>query len=229
MIRLAALAAAASIATPAIAGEMSFPVGSFDRVSLGGSPQVTVSTGKTVSVRASGEQKALDRLDIRVEGGVLRIGSKRGKWNWSWGDVGRVRIAVTVPMVRGVDLGGSGSVTVDRVRVPAFDAAVGGSGAIRIAALDTDRASFEVGGSGSIAAAGRCGDAQTSIGGSGSLKLAGLKCATLTASIGGSGDIDAFASRIAKVSVAGSGDARIAGGAKCSVAKAGSGSVTCPA
>ena len=226
MIRLT-LTAAALIAIPAHAAEMSFPVAGFDRVSLGGSPDVTVSTGKSVSVRATGEQKALDRLDIRVEGGVLKIGSKRGNWNWNWGSVGQVRIAVTVPTLRGVDLGGSGSISVDRIKAPAFDAGVGGSGSIRVAALDTQRATFAVGGSGSIEAAGRCGDNQASIGGSGSLRLTALKCATLTASIGGSGDIDAFASRTAAVSIAGSGDARVSGGAKCSVSKVGSGSVDC--
>lgn len=229
MIRLIALTAAALSATPLLAAEMSFPVGQFDRVALSGSPEVTVTTGKSVGVRATGEQKALDRLDIRVEDGVLRIGSKKGNWNRSWGSVGQIRIAVTVPMVRGVDAGGSGSVAVDRVKVPSFAATVGGSGSIRVASLDTERASFEVGGSGSIDAAGRCGDSQASIGGSGSLRLSGLKCATLTASVGGSGDIAAFASRAAKISSAGSGDVRVAGGAKCSVSKVGSGSVLCPA
>ncbi|TRW17417.1 head GIN domain-containing protein [Glacieibacterium frigidum] len=227
MIRFAALALLT--ATPALAAEMNVPVGSFDRLSLSGSPEVLVTTGKAVTVRASGEQKALDRLDIRVENGVLKIGTKKGNWDVTWGKYGKVRVAVTVPMLRGVDLGGSGTISVDRIKVPSFGAAVGGSGSIRVASLDAERASFEVGGSGSIDAAGRCGDTQASIGGSGSLRLGALKCATLTASIGGSGDIDAFASRAAKVSVAGSGDARIAGGAKCSVSKVGSGSVTCPA
>lgn len=227
MMRLATLALLTA-ATPAFADDMSFPVGSFDRLSLGGSPDVVVTTGKAVSVRATGEQKILDRLDIRVESGVLKIGYKKGNWSWNWGNTTPVRIAVTVPMLRGVDLGGSGSIVVDRVKVPSFGASVGGSGTIRVASLDAERASFQVGGSGSINAAGRCGDTDATVGGSGSLRLSALKCATLTASIGGSGDI-AFASRTAKVSVAGSGDARIAGGAKCSVSKVGSGSVVCPA
>lgn len=228
MIRLAALALLTA-ATPALAADLTVPVGNFDRLALAGSPEVTVTTGRTASVRASGEQKALDRLDIRVEGGMLKIGSKKGNWNWNWSSVKPVRITVTVPMLRGVDVGGSGSVAVDRVKVPAFEAAVGGSGSISVTSLDAERTSFEVGGSGSIAATGRCGDSQASIGGSGSLRLGGLKSATLTASIGGSGDIDAFASRTAKVTVAGSGDARVAGGAKCSATKVGSGSIVCPA
>lgn len=225
MIRLVTLALLT--ATPAFAAEMSFPVGSFDRVSLGGSPEVSVTTGKAVSVRATGEQRALDRLDIRVEGGELKIGSKRGNLGVSWGDWGKVRIAVTVPMVRGVEIGGSGSVSVDRVKVAAFSGDIGGSGSLRVANLDTGSAAFEVAGSGNIDAAGRCSNADLSIAGSGQLRLAGLKCATLKASIAGSGDIAAHASGIAAVSIAGSGSAHIAGGAKCTVSKRGSGSVDC--
>ena len=224
MFRLAAVTALA-LATPALAAEQSFPVGGFDHIALGGSPDVTVTTGRAVSVRASGEQKALDRLDIRVEGGVLKIGTKRGDWGWR--DWGKVSIAVTVPMVRGVELGGSGTVSVDRVRAPAFAAEVGGSGTIRVAALDTQSASFSLAGSGSVEAAGHCGAGNASVTGSGRLRLAGLRCDTLTASITGSGDIDATATRTADVSVMGSGDARVGGGARCSVSKHGSGSVAC--
>jgi len=229
MIRLAVATAAAILATPSLAAELIVPVGSFDRITLGGSPEVSVTTGRAVSVRATGEQRALDRLDIRVEGSVLKIGSKRGNYSWNWKSAGPIRIEVTVPMVRGVDVSGSGSISVDRVKVPSFGAAVGGSGSVRVASLDADRTSFSVGGSGSIDAAGRCSDNEASIGGSGSLRLGGLKCTTLTASIGGSGDVVAFATRTAKISIAGSGDVRVAGGAKCSVSKVGSGSATCPA
>ncbi|QXQ07026.1 DUF2807 domain-containing protein [Sphingosinicellaceae bacterium] len=230
MIRTAAIAAAllASAATGASAAEQSFPVGNFDRIALGGSPEVTVTTGAAASVRATGEQQALDRLDIRVEAGVLRIGNKRGSgWNWSGGNRSQVRIAVTVPMVRGVEIGGSGSVAVDRVKVPAFVASVGGSGSMRIGALDTRDASFSIAGSGNVTVDGRCDTAKIDVAGSGRLRLGGFKCHTLSASIAGSGNIDATATQTASVSVMGSGDARIGGGAVCSVSKHGSGSVIC--
>lgn len=216
----------AGAGTAASAAEQSFPVGGFDRIALGGSPNVTVTTGSGVSVRASGDQRAIDRLDIRVEGGVLRIGNKRGG-NWNWSNYGPVRIAVTVPMIRGVEIGGSGSVAVDRIKVPTFAGSIGGSGSMQIGALDTADASFSIAGSGNVEAAGRCDTAKIDVAGSGRLRLAGLKCQTLSASIAGSGDIDATALRTASVSVNGSGDARIAGGARCSVSKHGSGSVIC--
>jgi hypothetical protein len=229
MIRFAIASALIAFAAPAYADEQRFPVPSFDRIALGGSPEVTVTTGRSIGVVATGSRRALDRQDIRVERGTLKIGNKHGDWSMFRGPADKVRIVVGVPMVRGVDVGGSGTVTVDRVKVPAFGAAVGGSGSIRIVTLDTGTANFSVGGSGNIDAAGRCDSASADIGGSGSLRLAGLKCATLNVSIAGSGNVDANAARTASISIAGSGDARIAGGAHCSVSKAGSGRVTCPA
>lgn len=230
MIRIATATAIllATVATAASAAEQSFPVSNFDRIALGGSPNVTVTTGSAVSVRASGDQRALDRLDIRVEAGVLRIGNKNGSaWNWIGGNSGPVRIAVTVPMLRGIEIGGSGSVAVDRIRVPAFVASIGGSGSMRIAALDSRDTSFSIAGSGNVEAAGRCETAKIDIAGSGRTRLGGLRCQTLSASVAGSGDIDANATQSAAVSLTGSGDVRIAGGARCSVSKHGSGSVVC--
>jgi hypothetical protein len=46
-----------------------FQVGAFDKVSLAGSHNVVVTVGGAPSVRAEGDPKVLDRLDIRVDGG----------------------------------------------------------------------------------------------------------------------------------------------------------------
>jgi len=43
------------LAIPATAAELDFLVGGFDRISLSGSPDVAVDTGRTPSVRATGE------------------------------------------------------------------------------------------------------------------------------------------------------------------------------
>ena len=227
MIRLAAAVAVLLAATPALAAERTFPVGAFDKLALEGSPEVVVTTGQAVGVRATGDAEALDRLDVRVEGGTLRIGHKREGWNWSWGNHGRTRFQITVPMLRAADVAGSGDVTVDRVKTHDFAANIAGSGSLHVATLDADAASFKVSGSGTVTASGRCGTGAAKIAGSGDLKIAGLKCATLSASVAGSGSIDAFATQTATLATMGSGDIRVAGGARCTVSSAGSGKARC--
>ncbi len=224
MIRVVTLAVL--LAAPAVAAERTFPVGTFDRIAVGGSQEVTVTTGHAPTVRASGETEALDRLDIRVEGGVLKIGSKHDAM-WSWRNHGPVRVAVTVPMVRGVDLAGSGSVAVDKVKTPDFDGQLSGSGRLAVAAFDADRVQLGVSGSGTATLAGRCGSLKANLAGSGDLKLGGLRCDTISASTAGSGSIEAQATKTAALSTMGSGDINLTGGARCTVSTAGSGRVNC--
>jgi hypothetical protein len=223
---IAAIAAALLLGSAAHADERSFPVGSFDRLASSGSADVTVNTGKTPGVRVTASKETLDRMDIRVDGSTLRIGMKKGGWGVHW-DSGKIKVAVTVPMLRSVDLAGSGSLTVDRIKVPEFSASISGSGEASLPALDADKVKLSIAGSGEFDAAGRCGDAHVNISGSGDVRIGKLQCTNLHASIAGSGDLDAFATATASISVAGSGDVRVRGGAKCSTSKAGSGTVTC--
>lgn len=211
-------------AVPASAAERSFPVTAFDKLDVRGSADVAVTTGKAVSVRASGDSEALDRLDIRVEDGKLVIGTKRGTWGWN---SGKVSIAVTVPMVRAASVAGSGDVSIDRVDTADFAANVAGSGNLALPSLAVSKASFSVAGSGNVNATGRANQTRAAVNGSGNLNIAGLRTGVLTASVTGSGEIDAFATTTANVSAAGSGDVRVRGGARCAISKAGSGSVDC--
>jgi len=231
MIRLAAAAtaaaAAALLAGPAFAAERSYPVGSFDRIALEGSPEVSVTTGRAASVRATGDADALDHLDVRVDNATLKIGHKREGWNWSWSSHPRIRFVVTVPALRAVDVAGSGDVSVDRVRGHEFAANIAGSGSLTLAALDADTTSFNVSGSGTVTAAGRCGTGSAKVSGSGELKLAALRCTALSAAVAGSGSIDAFATGSATLATMGSGDITLTGGARCTTSTAGSGRVRC--
>lgn len=223
--RLAIGLLAATTAVAGQAAERSFPVGSFDRISVSGSSDVTVATGQAISVRASGDEAALDRLEIKVENGVLQIRNKsRSGMNWN---SGKSRVAVAVPMLRGADVSGSGNVTVDRVDTPDFSANVAGSGGLSLPRLVASKARFSVAGSGNVSAAGTSNEVKASVAGSGNLNIPALKASVLSASVSGSGSVDAFASTTASVSVAGSGDVRVRGGARCAVSKAGSGSVDC--
>ena len=59
-----------------------FQVGQFQSISLTGSPDVIVTVGGAPSVRAEGDRRMVERLDIRVENGDLKIGYREGS-NWN--------------------------------------------------------------------------------------------------------------------------------------------------
>ena len=209
-------------------GQRSFDVGSFDSVSLEGSHDVVVTVGGAPSVRAEGDSEALERLDIRVENGKLRIGSRRNG-GWFSGSRGRVTVHVGAPALRSAAIGGSGDMRIDRVEAATFSASIAGSGDMSIAALRTRQASFSIAGSGGIRAAGSAEEADVSIAGSGDLSLDALETRRASVSIVGSGDVSIRATETVEGSIMGSGDVIVRGTTRCTVSKMGSGDLRCEA
>lgn len=208
------------------AASRSFQVGAFDKINLAGSPNVTVAVGGQPSVRAEGDAAALERLEIAVVDGELRIGMRSGSSSW-FGSHRGVTVHVTVPSLQAASIAGSGDINIDRVQGQAFAATVGGSGDLAVRELRVGNASFNLTGSGGIRAAGGAQRANAALSGSGELSLSAFETADATVSLVGSGDVALRATGTAQVQLTGSGDVAIAGGARCTIAKTGSGDVTC--
>lgn len=208
-------------------GQRSFEVGAFHGVALQGAHNVVVTVGGAPSVRAEGDTAALDGLDIRVENGSLKVGTRRD-WSWS-GPRGAVTVYVTAPSLDAASIGGSGDLRIDRVEAQSFSASIAGSGDMEIAALQAREADFSIAGSGDLRASGAAEQASLSIAGSGSLALEGLQTRRAEVSIMGSGDVSLRATETVGGSVMGSGSVTVQGGARCSVSKMGSGDIRCTA
>lgn len=208
----------------------SFAASGFDRVSLRGSDDVVVRVGAAESVTASGPEGELERLEVLVKDGELRIGRVKdsGNWGWNWGrDRKPVVVTVTLPRLQGASVAGSGDMRVDRVQTASFEGAIAGSGNLQIGQLVADAASLRIAGSGDAQVTGQAKSLEISIAGSGSLEADGLSAERAKIKVAGSGDVRAKVSGEADVSIVGSGDVRIAGNPRCRVKKMGSGDVTC--
>ncbi|MFL6846216.1 MAG: head GIN domain-containing protein [Allosphingosinicella sp.] len=209
-------------------GRRDFQVGAFDRVELAGSQNVIVAVGGAPSAYAEGDTGLLDRLDVRVENGVLRIGQKKGNWSFGWSkDHGAITVHVTAPSLRGAEVAGSGDIKVDKVQGDGFAASIAGSGDLQIASLTAKTANFSIAGSGGVSAAGSAESGVFEIAGSGDVRAGGLELRRANVSIMGSGNVEAKAMETADISIMGSGDAVITGTAKCNVKKMGSGEARC--
>lgn len=207
--------------------QQNFNVGDFQGVALGGSPDVIVTVGGATSVRAEGDADFIEKLDIRVENGILKIGTRKDSgWHMGWSH-SRVTIHVTTPRLASAAVAGSGDMRIDKVEGDSFKGTIAGSGDMEIAALKVGMADFSIAGSGGIRAAGTAGTTNAEVAGSGNIDLSGVKARQASVSVVGSGDIDANASESANVTIMGSGDVRVAGGAKCTVSKRGSGDLHC--
>ena len=208
-------------------GSRSFQVGAFNKINLSGSPDVQVAVGGQPSVRAEGDAETLERLEVNVVDGELRIRIRPGGSSSWFGSRRGITVHVTVPSLSAATLAGSGDINIDRVQGQAFAATVGGSGDIEVRELRVGNASFALTGSGGISATGGAQRANATLSGSGDLRLGRFEAAEATVSLVGSGGIALRATGTAQVQLTGSGGITIAGGARCTVAKTGSGDVTC--
>jgi hypothetical protein len=230
MASLTALAACGTAGGEEDSGERGardFQVGAFDRIELAGSPDVTVVVGGAPSVRAEGDTRRLEKLEVKVENGVLHIGQKKTKFfGWS-SDRPPLTIRVTTPSLRGAEVAGSGNIRVDKVTGDDFQGAIAGSGELELGHLQAKMARFAIAGSGNVRAAGQADMAEYTIAGSGDVQAQNLEARRAKVSIAGSGNVQAKAMETADVEIMGSGDVVVSGTAKCSVSKAGSGNVSC--
>lgn len=213
-------------------GSRNFALAGFDEVALRGSDDVEIAVGKAFSVSATGPEAVLDRLEISVEDGVLKIGRKaNSSWHIGWPGKGEngVKIVVTMPAMSGARLSGSGNMSVDQAIADAFKVSLAGSGNLKIGNVQAKSVELDLAGSGNIEIAGRAVTIDVSGAGSGNIMARALEAETADISLAGSGNVSARATASASVSVVGSGDAEISGTENCKTSKLGSGNVTCKA
>ena len=207
-----------------------FQVGNFQEIEVGGPFDVTIRTGANPSVRATGNQKLIDRLVVEVKGDKLEIHPKRegglfGGWG---GHHGKATLEVTVPALKAATLAGAGGITIDRIKGDRFEGQIAGAGDMRVDSIEVASLKFGIAGAGSATArSGRAQNADYEIAGSGGVDAKGIATQDLKVSIAGSGDVRAHATGAANVDIMGAGDVEVTGGANCSVHKAGAGDVRC--
>ena len=218
-----ACSTSAAVESSGSEGQRNYAVAGFDRVELAGPYDVRVMVGGTPSVRAEGNEAELERLEVSVQNGQLRIGSKRG----SWTSRGKVIVHVTAPNLQAVEVAGSGNMDVAPLRAAQFRGGVAGSGNLVMQGLESEAAVFDIAGSGNVRAAGRTRAVQLDVAGSGTGELERLQAETAQISIAGSGDARIRATATAAVEIAGSGNVSVTGGARCTVDKVGSGELRC--
>lgn len=212
------------VAAQGSGGERSWPVRDFDKVALGGAGDVEVRVGPAWSVSATGSPAALDTLIVERDGSTLKLQRKRGI---QWGKDTKVRFLITLPRITEANIGGSGSITIDRVPEGSFEGNIGGSGRLEVHGMAVDKADFSIGGSGDVAADGRARSVEVAIGGSGRVRTTGLRAETGEITIAGAGNVDANIASTAEVTIMGSGNVNVTGGARCKVTKMGAGKVNC--
>ena len=194
-----------------------------------GSPDVIVAVGGAPSVRAEGDADLIERLEVVVENGQLRIGIREGSGRWfSFRHHRGVTLHVTVPSLAGASDRGLGRhqdrpgrrdrASTARSPAPATWRSERSRSARRTS-RSRARAAFAAPAAPS-ARWSRWPARATST-------SSGSKRPMPPSASPGSGDIGIRATRTATVDLRGSGDITVAGPARCTISKSGSGDVRC--
>jgi hypothetical protein len=202
-----------------------FAAKDFAGVDLVGPDDVVVTHGAAFSVRAEGDAKALDQLEITVRGGTLNVGRKREGLGWN-SSTGKVTVHVTLPKLTSVSLTGAGNLTADKGEGD-FEADLTGAGNLTIGALAAGSAEFDLTGAGDIKVAGSANRLEVDITGTGDFDGRGLTSGGAKIGVMGTGTVRSVVRGKADISIMGPGDVVLTGGAKCRVNATGPGEASC--
>jgi Putative auto-transporter adhesin, head GIN domain len=199
-------------------------VGSFHSVQAGSSFDVHLVQGTGNEVKVTAEENIHAYLNIRVENGVLVIGTRPDTYIRTHRDVD---IYVTSPEYRSIRVSGSGNVTGESVLKSGseIEFSVSGSGDIR-AEVDAPRISGKVTGSGNMDLNGLTRDCELRCSGSGNLECDGLKAENVKAEVTGSGNASVFASATLDARISGSGNLNYSGNPQVTSKVSGSGELS---
>ena len=166
-------------------------VAGFDEIDVGGVFEIDVAVGGDFSVVVSGAPSEMERLDARVENGVLKLDRKEGeRGKHRWRDFG-LTANITLPALKGVDIAGVADV--------------------RVSGVDADEFDIDLAGVGDLTISGTCGRLEADVSGVGDLNAKGLECSDVDVDVSGVGSASVYASESADASVSGIGSVDIYG------------------
>lgn len=224
---LALLFLTAAAAAPAAAAQRNYSVTDFTRIKIDGPFAVTLATGVAPFARASGSQRALDRLSLRVDGRTLIVRVDRSAWGGSPDeDAGPVTISVGTHDLEQATLTGPGGLAIDKASGLNFALTSFGSGSISIGTVTADRLSILAQGSGSTRVAGDVKQLTATLDGSGVIDASGLAAKDALLSALGPASIRATVSNSVKLIAGGTATIALEGGAACEKKVSGSAVVT---
>ncbi len=198
-------------------------VGSFTRLELSCSADVTIAYGMQQEVTLEGEDNILPLIDTRLANGTLTIEAKP-KANFT--NKERLIVHIVVPILTSIHATSSGNVDMDAWTVDNLELSTSGSGNIHIASLDTPALVARLSGSGDITIGGGKGVNQTiTAKASGNYDAGAMESQEVNAIASGSGNITVWVTRSLSASVSGSGGIRYYGSPTVEQSDTGSGSV----
>lgn len=177
----------------------------YDALDLTGSMDVQLVSGTEGNLRIEAEENLLEYIVTDVEGGKLRISTKKG-YNLEPSRNKEIKIIVPFRDLSEVSLTGSGDIfSSEVITADNFETTITGSGDIKLP-VRAKNAGASITGSGDIELSGSGNDFNCKVTGSGDIQAFDFKCERVDAVVIGSGDIHVFATEELRAKIPGAGD-----------------------
>ena len=198
-------------------------VSDFNSIEFQTEGTVYITKGTAFEVRIEAQPNIISDMKTEVNGSELKIYNRH-----CLRDHDQIKVYITLPDLRGIDLTGSGSMLVQSIfQSPFMDVNVSGSGNIEIQdSLLADAVNVNISGSGDVLMNAWCSSFSGKISGSGSLRVNG-NSVTENLTISGSGEIHSFDLTVdqSAVNISGSGNCEVNVASTLDVSISGSGDV----
>jgi hypothetical protein len=181
-------------------------IASFNEVYIGGSFKVEITDDNNKQIVLSGDQQAIDEIEVSLRNNKLQIEKKRNSWRRSGYKGGRVGVQIPAVQLKAVYLSGSGSLNGTINASEDLKLVVSGSGSFDARIQGAAYISSTISGSGDMDISGSCERLTLKISGSGSLNANTLAAKTAEVKIAGSGNARLQVSERLSASVVGSGN-----------------------
>lgn len=193
-------------------------VQSFDKVSVVNAFKVIYEQGTEHSVRVEASEQAFKEMTVYVKDGELRI-RKAVKKTSPMVSFSDVKLYVTSPDIKGIDIAGSGMFAAsNKIEVANdLDIDIAGSGEVMLVDMNCKDIHMEIAGSGSIEMGNLVTrNAKANIAGSGDINLGIMSCNKFNIEIAGSGNVncDNITADDVDTDIAGSGNVTLKGKVK---------------
>lgn len=196
----------------------------FETVALLSEGDVTITIGEEPSVTITGDDNLLPLLDATVSGGTLRL--ELTEDNTDIDPSQPIEWRIVVPSLRGVQLTGAGSMSVDSLASTTFDVTLTGAGSISVADLDASSVNVAIPGAGSVKLAGEADKQEVRISGAGDYEGMDLRTRDADVTVSGAGSAEVMVTGRLDATVTGVGSIRYAGDPDVSEVVTGVGSIT---
>jgi hypothetical protein len=197
-------------------------VSQFSAVSLAISANVFLTQGPVQKVEIEGDKTSIEEIETVVNGETLKIRTR----DMFHGNLGKVSVYITVPVINALTVSGSGDIASESaIQSEEMEMNVSGSGSIRIGELSAREVSATITGSGNIdLSAGQAGsELEVVITGSGSFSAEGFSAQEADVDITGSGSARVWAVKELETNITGSGNVTFKGNPLVNANSTGSG------